>query len=190
MTTAGWVLTLFYGAIALFFVGAGTWAAIDFVKRRIEDNRFNRRLAAAKNSEQFLDVLFEISGYFGGVIADEFDVRYVYNERLLKYPKRHIEKALLFLAVEGTDEVRKSAEATLVSLAYFLPLPLSQKKRLMTPIPATDENGDPDIESYREQQSSIDPKDQERIMEELVRIQGRLAEAKQGAEARHRENSR
>ena len=84
MTTAGWVLTLFYGAIALFFVGAGTWAAIDFVKRRIEDNRFNRRLAAAKNSEQFLDVLMEVSGYFGGLIADEFDVRYVYNERLLK----------------------------------------------------------------------------------------------------------
>ena len=74
MTTAGWVLTLFYGAIALFFVGAGTWAAIDFVKRRIEDNRFNRRLAAAKNSEQFLDVLMEVSGYFGGLIADEFDV--------------------------------------------------------------------------------------------------------------------
>ena len=92
MTTAGWVLTLFYGAIALFFVGAGMWAAIDFVKRRIEDNRFNRRLAAAKNSEQFLDVLMEVSGYFGGLIADEFDVRYVYNERLLKYPKRQISK--------------------------------------------------------------------------------------------------
>jgi hypothetical protein len=147
------------------------------------------RLAAAKNSEQFLDVLLEVSGYFGGVIADDFDVRYIYNARLLKYPKRHIEQALLFLAVAGTNEVRNSAEVTLVSLAYFLPLPLSQKKRLITPIPAADENGDPDIESYREQQSSIDPKDQERMMEELLRIQGRLADAKRAAEARNQEDS-
>ena len=130
----------------------------------------------------------EVSGYFGGVIADDFDVRYIYNERLLKYPKRHIEKALLFLAVHGTDEVRNSAEVTLMSLAYFLPLPLSQKKRLMIPIPATDEKGDPDIESYREQQSSIDPKDQKQMMEELVRIQGRLADTKRATEALNQED--
>ena len=189
LTTTGWVITIFYGAIAVFFASMETWAFIQFLEKYVQDFKFRRRLNSAKNSEQFLSIIMEVSGYFGGVVADDFDVRYIYNERLLKYPKRHIEQALLFLAVEGTDEVLNSAEATLVSLAYFLPLPLSQKKRLMIPIAATDDNGDPDIESYREQQSSIDPKDQKRMMEELLRIQGRLADAKRATEARNQEDS-
>lgn len=179
MTTFLWVYGIFSGAIVVFLAAMATWAFVQFVERRVQDFKYQRRLNSAKDSEEFLSILLEVAGYFGGVVADEFHVSYIYNERLLKYPKRHIEKALLFLAVHGTDEVRKSAEGTLISLAYYLPLPLSEKKRLMEPIPVSDENGDPDIESYRKQQASIDPKDKKRMMEELIRIQGQLAEAKQ-----------
>ena len=190
MNNTEWVLTIIYGGIAVFFASMGTWAFIQFVEKRFQDFKFQRRLNSAKNSEEFLSILLEVSGYFGGVIADDFDVRYIYNERLLKYPKRHIEQALLFLAIEGTDEIRQSAEGTLISLAYFLPLPLSQKKRLMTPILESNENVESSFEDYQKQQSSIDPRDQKRMMEELLRIQGRLAEAKRASEARSQADSR
>ena len=48
-----------------------TWAFVQFVERRVQDFKYQRRLNSAKDSEEFLSILLEVAGYFGGVVADE-----------------------------------------------------------------------------------------------------------------------
>jgi archaellum biogenesis ATPase FlaH len=120
-------------------------ALVDWLRCSIEDFQFERSLKRAKNSDEFLIILLGVSEYFGSVVASNYDVHYVYNSRRLKIPKRHIEKALLFLSLYGSDDVKQSSQVLLFSLASFVPMPMSEEKKLISP--TIDADNTPDNET-------------------------------------------
>lgn len=174
------VLLGIYGILPLIVFALGVWASINWLRCSIEDFRFNRSLKRAKNSDEFQGILLEVAGYFGGVVASNYDVRYVYNDRNLKIPKRHIEKALLFLSLHSSDEIKQSSQVLLMTLASFVPMPMSEDKIPIGPVVDTADlqNTEAGLSEFMHQSKLVDANYAKKFEDELTRLKARLDEGK------------